>query len=1180
MKVCGIMGIVLLAFAASAAALPYAVDFSEDAGVRTKGAWQRTANSIRSGRTGSFFVLTNLPPAEANTRLSFDVRCFWRNEHSRGAQHFGVYGKSPNGINYVIRSLFGKGMDFGYMTPDGVSMRRSTRNAFANDYEWQICETNPLPAHVEADLCVDHYALRINGTTCHYEKLPLPGVSTLEFKVHGFDVEVSNMRFDRMEARPPAVFRDKPSFVVPDDGKYAYAVPADLFNESGGGFMYWTKFENGMGSFRVKDAAGRILLSADFADVFEKVSVAMMEGKAIDFVRRFCGHEFGDTFHIAFTWRPDGSCRFFLNGQPYTSGISSGERFGANILGNALRGAASVEVMNPGSPSGKDRTKVSELQFFARPIKNHEVLDAYRAKMPIDAVLEDSMYSSEKPVRATVNLAPGGYYMRPRPVDRPDEKATVRFETELVRKDVLYGDGANPKKVTGWRLTPVPGSQKDHGAINVSAPVEVAGDPVALAEGTYLIKMTVNGRFRRSREITVTPGLDFSRVSATDDEWKTCGVPICARMFQKPTDFEFSSGRVKARSSDAGDYVEVETDDSAAFGRVSTVLPVPSEVLGKPLLLEITWPDDALRYMGFYLYPENPAGVLLRDRLQAGVMAGGEFRSTGKMQTSRYLVFAAKTNMLFEVRTMAKGMPGAVAKIKLSRLKEPLPRLKLNLPDGFKSRSFGFSDEDQTFFNNLNGDLAPSAFAILGELMRYFHYTGQNSMQTPLTRYFMTLGPVETCLLGVNPFPPKQGQLGGMFRLFAHNGFEVCVATSVYNVPDIAYVDLIESCYREEGCITLDKEGQDRYFYNCGSFRPNIANSKVIDMVVRYCADEVNRFATNGISQVYFGGIGAWQDLTFGYDDWTFSRFFSETGLTPPAEMPREAKIIADFKSRYTYLAGTNSPVRADWLAWRARKVTEFYRGIAHAFTRTNPELELVLGLPDSNDVYADFGIDRASLAEIHGVRIDCSFRMINNYRWRHFRGEANPPDLKAAYRELYDMHSADPLSRARADGRSCPMAVSGGQYHETFLNTLCPKRFSASFQDADVKPWGRHWLKELAFLVAKGDALSIYTGQQPLGTLGHEAEAREFAKAYRALPALPFADAFSDNPNVIVRSLRTKNGLYFYCVNLSDEPQTVRPAFLHGRFFASACRDLSSGAPMRSREVALKPYELRSFLK
>jgi len=100
--------------------------------------------------------------------------------------------------------------------------------------------------------------------------------------------------------------------------------------------------------------------------------------------------------------------------------------------------------------------------------------------------------------------------------------------------------------------------------------------------------------------------------------------------------------------------------------------------------------------------------------------------------------------------------------------------------------------------------------------------------------------------------------------------------------------------------------------------------------------------------------------------------------------------------------------------------------------------------------------------------------------------------------------------------------------------------------------------------------------GGQPLGTLGAEREAREFAQAFRALPALPFKTMDGYDPktsDVVGRTCETKNGTYFYFVNLTDRPQKVKSPYW--RFL-----DLSTDEAVFGKTIELKPYELRSFLK
>ena len=60
---------------------------------------------------------------------------------------------------------------------------------------------------------------------------------------------------------------------------------------------------------------------------------------------------------------------------------------------------------------------------------------------------------------------------------------------------------------------------------------------------------------------------------------------------------------------------------------------------------------------------------------------------------------------------------------------------------------------------------------------------------------------------------------------------------------------------------------------------------------------------------------------------------------------------------------------------------------------------------------------------------------------------------------------------------------------------------------------------------------------------------------------------------DVVGRTCETKNGTYFYYVNLTDRPQRAKSPYW---FYL----DLSSDETVFGKTVWLKPYELRSFLK
>ncbi len=150
--------------------------------------------------------------------------------------------------------------------------------------------------------------------------------------------------------------------------------------------------------------------------------------------------------------------------------------------------------------------------------------------------------------------------------------------------------------------------------------------------------------------------------------------------------------------------------------------------------------------------------------------------------------------------------------------------------------------------------------------------------------------------------------------------------------------------------------------------------------------------------------------------------------------------------------------------------------------------------------------------------------------------------------------------------------------YFESFNDSLKPEVYAGYFQTADVKPWGRYFLREWAFALAELDAHEMLLGGQPIGTLGRETVVREFARAYRALPSEPFETVGGDSGPVTVRSLQTENGTYVYFVNTSWSDVSVDASFS----VETAVEDLGEGTALpggSALSVDLKPYQLRAFL-
>ena len=956
-------------------------------------------------------------------------------------------------------------------------------------------------------------------------------------------------------------------------------VPEGTFTREQGAIMGW--FGGPLLAFN--DKAGKTVARLYLGGAFPSFDVLTADGTWQGYRRRIEGTGEGDSFHMAVTWRPDGTCRFFMNGQPFENYFTAGERTQWNMASNFMDTVVAV-VPEKGRRTEPD-AGWTDFRLYGRTLANHEVKAAYRARMPFDFVCVNSVFPADRPTPVSVTAAPGGTFMLPNAVASETNLAgTADFTLTVERISRFREDAKSPFRVT--RTTYEKVAEKALPNVRIARETLLATDPVTLPAGDYRVRLTVQvagqPAYRRTRNVFFARPTDRTGDPASDDEWRTTAL-LFEKTYRRAEDMEYKDGPLGPAQSSAGAYLEL---DGTPATRMGDVLHVPPEWCGRPLLLEIDWPDDKPRAMGLYLYPEGVSGV--RDRLQQGIQAGREFPSTGRMQTMRCPVFTPSTNFLVEARTLVAGWPAAVAALRVYALDPAWPRLRLNLPEGLEGRRFGHVDEDQTFYNNLNVDADPSFGGVLDRLVQYFNYTGQNAFVYPILRYYRTFGASEGVLSGNGMFPTSQGQLGELIAALARNGIAFTGKMSLYNAPDAAFYGLAESDLRERGALTLDRRGLDRPLYNVGSYLANPANPAAWELVFRSFDDIRRHYGTNGLSSVAWDGFGTWHGLDFGYDDWTVNAFAAETGtgfpsacevgrndgrIWPSNDPQGRGRAEGVFLARYGFLTATNTPaVRARWLAWRAARTTAFYRELASRLRAANPAMRIYVHAPDEPAGYVDRGVDAKAVLAIPGIAGLIQSRSVTNFRWKLHRGYEEDD----GWQTLYAPEAAE-LARVKRLQGSLKMLYSGGDYWETFTRSLDMKRFPVAFQDADVKPWGRWWLMELAYVLAKSDVLELCTGQQPLYALGREREAREWAKAYRALPALDFTDMGGVTDPVAGRCRLTKNGLYFYVVNIHHGDLTAVVDF--GAAGCPEMIDLSSGARTAGREIALKPYQLRSFL-
>ena len=847
----------------------------------------------------------------------------------------------------------------------------------------------------------------------------------------------------------------------------------------------------------------------------------------------------GDWNHLAMVWSNGGWCKAYLNGLPYQQPFGFNGKIFANL------DVKSVTRLTVGTGRQAAQASFDELKVYKRPLSNGEIYDAYRSRMPADLLMDRAVLRAGEPDAVVLLAAPGGYYMRPMPAMRPFTTGRVDLRVEIAdAADTVVAAKVFRPKLTGPVELRVPVGRLPEGEYRVRCRVTSGSHPLVrwLAgnrSGTPGEAVQRSFAIRAEAPLTPMPPVE---------EDLTCGEVL----FEKALGDGriLASGGVRTVSSPLGDYLE---GGDRKMDRFAFEVRFPERCLnGRPVWLEVTWPDDKPRSMGLYLYPPGK-GAQHRDRLGGGVQSGIEYPLTGTMQKTRYLFHPGHTNYLFEARAMVTGFPAALAGFRVYGIvNDRLPKLRIRVPEGVPGRRFGYLDEDETFDQNLGWDDAGrNVRTITARLLDYLDYTGQNAWQYPFLRYtgynFPMAGSRHTL------YPYRAEDFRYMVDALWNRGKITLAGIDLYTLPEIHLLpDEVEACVRKGWVLTAVGAPPPQ---PGGRPRPNHAHPDVRAMIAGHAREVARRFGgVPGVDGISFTTqIGFYTSLDEGYDDDTIGRFSRETGVAVP---------VTDGVARREFL--TCEPQRGVWLAWRARQSVALFRLIRAEVDRVSRELSLyvTVGLPDGPSPESP-----ELLGHLKAIRGLYLVQGRQHTRHRHTLHWGSPA---GAYNDmLYDGTAAKRFMNDRLG-----FADAFATYFESFNGSLQNDVYASYFQNADVKPFGRYFLKDPAFAVAALDAQRYLVGAQPLGTWGREAEAREFAKAFCALPALPFTDVPGVRDPVAVRYLNTPKGTYVYAVSLLwDACESVLSLSSGGPL-----DDLSTGAVVAGGRVALDPFQLRAF--
>ncbi len=364
--------------------------------------------------------------------------------------------------------------------------------------------------------------------------------------------------------------------------------------------------------------------------------------------------------------------------------------------------------------------------------------------------------------------------------------------------------------------------------------------------------------------------------------------------------------------------------------------------------------------------------------------------------------------------------------------------------------------------------------------------------------------------------------------------------------------------------------------------------------------------------------------LQSGYDDYTVNLFEKETGikLFVKADDPER------FSKRYALLTKEYSE---PWISWRCMKIKQLFCKIRDKMTAARPDLRLTISTWTETTVYGWFGVPHDPSQQIFARKSLYQLFREGGFDMNLFRHEANI-DMDYVFvpsrdRDAWGTAGADtPLEKTCSfrdhDFLDAPtFAVLGQQEHPGAFIFDCWVEAWGKYYHAPCAPddpqakkfamlWGKpaegirldnaeypqdgfwwnsqlritphfqggiHYLEYFTHALAELDACRITRGGLFTDT-GHMEMIREFASAYRTLPAEKFTPVGASTDPVAVRTLVCHGKRYVYLVNREYYPVQVK---LHFSAKDNQLTDLVSGKIFKTAEeldLELGPYKLCSL--
>ncbi len=640
------------------------------------------------------------------------------------------------------------------------------------------------------------------------------------------------------------------------------------------------------------------------------------------------------------------------------------------------------------------------------------------------------------------------------------------------------------------------------------------------------------------------------------------------------------SGGSRLVRSPLGTYREAGAYPGARFAyRFSVSKP------GVPHVAIVSYPADKAR----------SAEILMTSRRfpNSFDVATGYFLAPGEIKKPRmaemWLLFwpRERDNALI-FRTLESGRPAACAEITIHRLVGDLPQVGVEVPrEG--GRAFGsyWHEPAIPIEFGAKGYKPSDIFESFRRLLDYMQFIGQDTLCYPVAwrQGALYLSEREGFRLGLGGERHPPGWLEQVLYL--------CERRGISFIPVVFFEDsnALSSAFggEDERAVARGVATARMVLWDGSLSRGNLGDPPRynpvhpavredllarITEIARICGKSP---AFKGVALHLDASSSAWfASIQCGYGDFSVQEFTRDTGIKVPVGQSGPAR----FAERARWLLGEK---RAEWINWRCRKLREFYGELASRLQSSRRDLKLYLdvNLPDATSPHpllnlSAWGVRTHSLTQLlREAGLDLSLyterptnivvrkviRPLDAAYLRYRYGESGQGSLAALADDLaYLSEGSEPLIGFPRLG-----AVCAYQSFESSIGLLRPMRGfwwkPHAVRGSHPVPATNRFLKPLTHAVAELDVMNLVLGGHSLVTMGQEARARAFARAFRALPAKPFVDIPGLSDPVCGRELHDPSGHYFYLVNRTGVPIE---AFIGFTTRGVVVRDLVAGKDLR----------------